>query len=270
MKKKLILVQIILLIVSLLTGCFSKVNKENIIEISPFKVENKSLIQLILPNRSLNCLITELTGISEINQEIEIDEVLDLMRKRTLDSDSFVSLELIKFIKTSIVSDTIYIDYSFQDSINLSEVEECLMLYSIVNTVSNYKGIKFVKLSNSNGSKKFLNYFNIEDPLTPTKILLYRDYASPIEAIKKFLNSANIKKETYSILEAQIRNILFDTGTDIMSTNIIDYEYNKYSEYVTVNIKINLRDNSNNSINKEVSFLLELVNGRFIIKEILE
>lgn len=270
MKKKLILAQIVVIIFFLLSGCFSRGKEVEITEISPFKIKEKSLVQLILPNKSLNCLITELSGVSEFNQENEVKEVLEILRKRTLESNSFVSLGLINFLKLSVVSDTVYIEYAFQDSINLSEMEECLMLYSIVNTVSNYQGIKFVKLSNNNGSKHFLNYFSIEDPLTPTNLLLYRDYVSPIKSIELFLKSANSKKETYSILESQIKNLLFNTGTDIVSYKITDYEFNKYSEYITADIKLVMKDISNNSINKEVSFLLESVNGKFIIKEIFE
>ena len=71
-------------------------------------------------------------------------------------------------------------------------------------------------------------------------------------------------------MEAEVRNIFYNTGFDIVSYRLLKYEYNKYGEYVTVKTNIMLQDSSSNLINENLSFLLELINGKYIIKEIVE
>ncbi|WP_073047328.1 GerMN domain-containing protein [Dethiosulfatibacter aminovorans] len=267
MKNK-IMISILAVVILLTTSCTR--SEDDVIRISPFSEEENVYVQLYLPNKSMSCIITELSGVYDLNEAKEIEETLDIMQNRTMESGSFVSMEYLKILNTSVVSDTVFIEYYFDNGNELDEMEECLMLYSIVNTATNYENIDFVKLTNSNGSNYFSKYFNIESPFTPTNTLLYKDYISPIETVEKFLNSVIVKNIPDSAAEAKANNIFYNTGFDIVSYKITKYEYNKYGEYVTVKTNIMLQDSSGNYTNENISFLLELSSGKYKIKEIVE
>lgn len=267
MKSK-VMISILAIVVLLMASCAR--SEDDVIRISPFSEEENVYVQLYLPSKSMNCIITELSGVYDLNEAKEIEETLDIMQNRTKESASFVSMEHLKIFNISVVSDTVFIEYSLDHSIKIDEMEECLMLYSIVNTATNYENIDFVKLTNSDGSNYFSKYFNIESPFTATNTLLYKDYISPIKTVEKFLNSIIVKNAPDNAAEAEVNNIFYNTGFDIVSYKISKYEYNKYGEYVTVKTNIMLQDSSSNYINENISFLLELTNGKYIIKEIVE
>ncbi len=268
MKNK-VMILILALMAVFMTSCFRSEN-DDVIKISPFSEEENVYVQLYLPSKSMNCIITELSGVYDLNEAKEIEETLNIMQNRTRESESFVSMEHLNIFNISVVSDTVFIEYSLDNSIELDEMEECLMLYSIINTAANYENIYFVKLTNSDGSDYFHRYFNIESPFTATNALLYKDYLSPIDTVEKFLNSIIVKNIPNNVAEAEVSNIFYNTGFDIVSYKISKYEYNKYGEYVTVKTNIMLQDSSSNFINENISFLLELTNGKYIIKEIVE
>lgn len=268
MKNK-VMILILVLIAIFMTACFRSENKD-IIKISPFSEEENIYVQLYLPSKSMNCIITELSGVYDLNEAKEIEETLNIMQNRTKESESFVSMEHLNIFNISVVSDTVFIEYSLDDSIVLDEMEECLMLYSIINTAVNYENIDFVKLTNSDGSDYFYRYFNIKSPFTATNSLLYKDYLSPIDTVEKLLNSIIVKNITDNVAETEVRNIFYNTGFDILSYKIAKYEYNKYGEYVTVKTNIMLQGSSGDFINEKISFLLELTNGKYKIKEIIE
>jgi hypothetical protein len=267
MKNK-VMILILALMAVLTTSCFR--SEDDVIKISPFNEEENIYVQLYLPSKSMKCIITELSGVYDLNETKEIEETLSIMQNRTRESESFVSMEPLNIFNISVVSDTVFIEYSLDNSIELDEMEECLMLYSIINTAVNYEDIDFVKLTNSDGSDYFHRYFNIESPFTATNALLYKDYMSPINTVEKFLNSIIVKNIPDNVAEAEVSNIFYNTGFDIVSYKISKYEYNKYGEYVTVKTNIMLQDSSSNFINENISFLLELTNGKYIIKEIVE
>jgi hypothetical protein len=267
MKNKVVIL-ILIMMALIMTSC-SK-SEDEVIKISPFSEEENIYVQLYLPSKRMNCIITELSGVYNLDETREIEETLNIMQDRTKESGSFVSMEQLEILNISVVSDTVFIEYLFDHDLEIDEMEECLLLYSIVNTATNYEDIDFVKLTNSNGNNYFYKYYNIESPFTATNTLLYKDYLSPVETVEDFLDAIIVKNIPDNAIEAEVRNIFYNTGFDIVSYRISKYEYNKYGEYVTVKTNIMLQDSSSNLINENISFLLELINGRYIIKEIIE
>jgi hypothetical protein len=266
-KKNLIYIVILSFILS---GCYDRgVEEADIMKISPFKEYENALVQLYLPNRNLKCIITELSGVSNFDQSNEIMESLNHMKKRTSESYNFVQMKDFNFLNVSVVSDTAFIEYDNLGNTDFTEMEECLLLYSIINTVANTKGVDFVKLTNNSSSKQFIKYYNIEAPFSSTNTLLYKDYQSPIETIKNFLDNVIEGKEPASIAESEINNIIYNLSFDAIGYRIKTYEYNKYGEFITANVQIVLTDSFRNITTVKLSFLLELSGGKFVIKEII-
>jgi len=258
------------MILSVTTSCYSRGKEENVIKISPFRIEQSAFLQLYIPNISQSCLITEMIGVSEIDKSQEVAESINLLVKRTRESLSFVNMDIIVFLNISVVSDTAFIEYEFQENAELTEMEEALLLYSIINTASTPQEIEFVKLTNNSGSKYFYNYFNIEVPLAPSNALLYKDYVSPITPVKGLFDSIIAGRQLTTLEDIEINNIIQNLTFQIKRYNILNYEYNKYGDFTTVKAKIAFMDEIYNTKTLEVSFLLELTSGRFAIKEIIE
>jgi len=126
-----------------------------------------------------------------------------------------------------------------------------------------------VKLSNSSSDKYFFSKYNIDVPLASTNALLYKDYVSPIQTVANLLNAIVEKRELPSIADNEVSAILQSITFEIKRFDIMDYEYNKYGDFVTVRSKIIFGDNLSNEKTMELSFLLELLSGRFEIKEII-
>ncbi|MBN2285064.1 MAG: hypothetical protein JXQ26_03375 [Tissierellales bacterium] len=270
MKKINLFIIFLLLVVFISAGCTPKGDEDQVLKISPFNEYENTLLQLYLPNKNLSCIITEISGVSDFDDSNEIMEMLNFMKNRTSESRSFVQMEGINFLTASIVSDTAFIEYDVSEDLMMSEMEECLLLYSIINSVSNIKEVNLVKLSSSTGSKQFMKYYNIETPLAPTNTLLYRDYQSPLSPIENMMNSVMTRKEPNNPTEAEVSDIVYNTEFDIVDYTIKSYEYNKYGEYITVRTQVVFTDSSNNLITIVFDFLLELTGGRFKIKEIIK
>jgi len=87
--------------------------------------------------------------------------------------------------------------------------------------------------------------------------------------VANLLNAIVEKRELPSIADNEVSAILQSITFEIKRFDIMDYEYNKYGDFVTVRSKIIFGDNLSNEKTMELSFLLELLSGRFEIKEII-
>jgi hypothetical protein len=253
-----------------MTACYSRGKEEDVIKISPFRIEQSAFLQLYIPNKSQSCLITEMIGVSEIDESREVAESLNLLVRRTNESVNFVNMDSIIFLNISVVSDTAFIEYEFQENTELTEMEEALLLYAIINTASIPQEIDFVKLNNNSGSKYFFEHYNIEVPLAPSNALLYKDYVSPIKTVKGLFEAIIDGRALTTLEDIEINNIIQNLTFQIKRYNILNYEYNKYGDFTTVKARIVFMDEIYNSRTLELSFLLELTGGRFNIKEIIE
>lgn len=265
-----IIIMICIMSSLVLTSCYSRGKEEEVVKISPFRIDQSAFLQLYIPNKSQSCLITEMIGVSEIDESREVAESLNLLVKRTGESVNFVNMNVIVILNISVVSDTAFIEYEFQENTELTEMEEALLLYALINTASVPQEIEFVKLNNNSGSKYFFEHFNIETPLAPSNALLYKDYVSPIMTVKGLLDQMIEGTPLTSLEDIEINNIIQNLTFQIKRYNILNYEYNKYGDFTTVKTKIVFMDEIYNSKTLELSFLLELTSGRFTIKEIIE
>lgn len=267
-RKIIILICIMSLLVT--TSCYSRGKEEDVVKISPFRIEQSAFLQLYIPNISQSCLITEMIGVSEIDESQEVAESLNLLVKRTRESLNYVDMDVIVFLNISVVSDTAFIEYEFQENTELTEMEEALLLYAIINTAAIPQEIEFVKLTNNSGSKYFFEHYNIEVPLAPSNALLYKDYVSPILPVKGLFDSMIAGRPLTTLEDIEINNIIENLAFEIKRYNILNYEYNKYGDFTTVKTKIVFMDEIYNTKTLDLSFLLELASGRFTIKEIIE
>ncbi len=270
--KNRILAMILLLITTVaISGCYHRgIEDESVFKVSPFRVEQSAFLQLYIPNKSQSCLIRELVGVSEIDESREIEEALRLLKKRSTESVNFVNMNSLVFLNITVLTDTVYIEYEFLPETQLTEMEEALMLYAIINTATTHPEIDFVKLNNNHGYTVFFNYYNIEVPLASTPTLLYKDYISPYRSLEGWLEAMMEKREFPFVDELVVSAFHRIKTTPLSNYALESVEYNKYGEYVTMRVKMGLYDDEENRRDVHWSFLLELTGNRFFIKELLD
>ncbi|MFW5891410.1 MAG: hypothetical protein ACOCUI_04245 [bacterium] len=267
--KKYIIILLIILIFS--TSCSTTEEESDVAKILPYNEEQnqQDLVQIFLPNRNLSCITNELTTIKDVTKENYIDRALEATITRSLESNSFIDLDILNIVKTDEVDETVFLTIEWKEDIYLNEKEECLILYSLVNTAAAMDGIQFVKIIN--GDKDFFNNkYYIGEALSPSNTILYKDYVKPINTVDNTLNIYFKDRNVFEDTSEEAVKFLDENISQYIGYNIKNFYYNQYNSLLTVNIDVSFYNESYVKIDRNLSFLLEYINGKFRIREIYE
>ncbi len=267
--KRYIIVIIIILIIS--SSCTVPQEESDVTKILPYNEEKnrQDIVQIYLPNRNLSCIINEFITIKDITKETYIDRALENTINRSLESTSFIDMNILNIVKTDVVDETVFLTIEWKDNIYLNEEEECLILYSLVNTVSSMDGIQFVKIIN--GDKDyFFNRYYIGEALSPSKTILYKDYIKPINIVENILNTYFKDRNIFGESSEEALKFLDENISDYIGYNIKRFHYNQYNSLLTVSVDAVFYNKSYIREDRKINFLLEFINGDFRIREIYE
>ena len=266
--KKITLLIIILFLI-LFSSCSENNEESDVIKIIPFNEDKnkEEIVQIYLPNINLSCLITELTTIKDITKETYIERSLQRMIMRSLESKSFIDMNIINIMKSDIVDETVFLTIEWKDNVYVNEEEECLILYSLINTVSSMDEIQYVKIINET-KNFFFSKYNIKEAFSPSNTVLYKDYVKPINIVDEILNDYFYNEDIHSNASEKAVKFLNENLSEYIGYNIKNYYYNQYNTLLTVTIEATFYNEKYSRTDEELSFLLEYNNGKFRIREI--
>lgn len=285
MKSKIL--ALVLIFIFFFTGC----NENKIIyeepnshlPINPFPEKNIHNITLYFPDKDLNYLVPEIREVDIKNQPIEKIIIEELLRGTQNEELTNLIPSGTRLISTDIVGKVIYLNFSKElIKESMSEKEEALVLYSIINSAAQIENVDKVQiLIEGETSEVFCRYFTINKPKEPSTLIIKNKYISPISTVIKYYN--NIIKHNY----IEIANLFHINGDRNMNyytikSYIQDY-YGNISKYLVKEYKINNYDKFvdiyvtfelfyNNDMKKKIQeeeFKLILSNGKFKINEII-
>jgi hypothetical protein len=126
MRKYLIIILIVLLFT---TSCAPQQEESSVTKILPYNEEKnqQDIVQIFLPNINLSCVINELVTIKGITKETYIERAIETTITRSLESSSFIDMNILNIIKTDVVDETVFLTIEWKDGIYLNEEEECLI-----------------------------------------------------------------------------------------------------------------------------------------------
>jgi len=262
---------ILLIILILSSSCTATEEESNVTKIVPYNEEKnqQDIVQIYLPNRNLSCVINELTTIRDITKETYIDRALETTITRSLESNSFIDMNILNIIKTDIVDETVFLTIEWKEGIYLNEEEECLVLYSLVNTAASMDGVQFVKIIN--GDKDFFyNKYYIGEALSPSNTILYKDYVKPINTVDDIFYTYFKDRNVFGESSEEAIKFLDENISQYIGYSIKNFNYNQYNTLLTVNIEVVFYNDSYIREDRHLSFLLEYINGKFRVREIYE
>ena len=247
---------IIVLITIVLTGCdkYDVVSQdnENYPIITPFlKGENKEVV-FYYPNSDLEYLVTETVKI-EIEYEKDTFEIVarELLDKLRIIGENELISNKADLIAIDVVGGTAYVNFTKElVNGNMSESEEALLLYSIVNTISRLESVEDVQILIEGKDKStFCKYYSIRIPLKPSMLIVNREYMSPITTITQYYDC--LKNEEYDKIMTFIENRNNNIDSNMLKKYLINsygnikyYQIQKYSidKYdVNMNVEMDIR-----------------------------
>lgn len=274
-----------IIILTVLIGCqrYDDMDdsRENIQIISPYSTENNFHVTLYYPNSSLNRLDSKDIEIKNITNSLET-EILERLIEE-IDYDNMINLipEGTKVLSVDVSDQIAYINFSKEIiKKNITGEEEALLIYSIVNTMTELDSVNSVQLL-INGERKeiFSNYYSIENPLKYSKLIVKEDYIDPIYTIKKYYELVR-EKRLISLVDMfgkadRNENIAYaiqSIDKNISDYNIKSFVINNYKRSILVDVEIEITTNDNKSIEKNEVFSLIFSDEQklFKINEIYE
>lgn len=269
MRNKITLLLLILIII-IIYFQFAIIQKETseLPPIEPFSSYKDFIVTLYYPDISMSKLVPEIRKISNDNAKIEEIIIKELLKGTNNEKLINVIPNKTKLISITTVGDVIFINFS-KKIINkdLTEKEEALMLYSIVNTITQLKNITQVQILIEGEIKEiFQNHFKISESLEYRSIFM-NDYNSPIMVVHEYYNSIiylNYKKLTelfVDVSKVEIRELLKEFQIDsknLIYYNIIDYSINIVDNENT-NVRVKIKEMYKNE-QKDRDYIFYIVN----------
>ncbi|QIB26635.1 GerMN domain-containing protein [Caloranaerobacter azorensis] len=285
MKGKILI--LILSFVFFFTGC--NVNKtvceesDDYPPISPFPKKNIHNITLYFPNKNLDYLVPEIRKVDVRNQPIEKIIIEELLKGTHNEQLTNLIPSETRLISTDIIGKIMYLNFS-KELIreDLSEKEEALVLYSIINSAAQVENVDEVQILIEGETREvFYKYFTIDKPKKTSSLIINNAYVSPISTVMEYYN--NIINQDYigvidlfHISESENKNYYAlesyfqDYYGNISKYLIKEYKISNYDKFVSVYVVLELF--YNNNMDKKVQeqeFILILEDNKFEINEIL-
>ncbi|MBS4535841.1 GerMN domain-containing protein [Clostridium sp. D2Q-14] len=279
MNKSFFIILLSILLILLIIGCQKYDDFDNLGEntqiISPYSTENDFDVALYYPDLSLSRLVRKDIKIKNITNSIEMEVLQRLIRG--INDENIVNLipRNTKVLSVEVSDQIAYINFS-KDIIekDITQEEEALLIYSIVNTMTELDSINSVQIL-INGERKdiFLNYYNIENPLKYSKLIVKEDYVNPINTIEKYYKMVREKDAanlvgvfTKSERKDKIAYTIKHIEKNIDGYNVKSYIINNYEYSNLIDVEIEVITSEGKSINKNEVFSLVYSNEQNIFK----
>lgn len=242
MNKNHIIIFVILLI--FLNGCTSYTNiskkSKNSPIITPYSSKSNMDFTLYYPDKSESRLIPKKVNIKHITKNVE-EELIEKLITGIEDEDVTTILpKKTKVLSTEIADETLYLNLSKDiKNIDITPKNEALLLYSIVNTMTQLDNINNVQiLLEGEREEIFVKYYRIGDPIIYSNIIVDYEYINPLDTIKVYYDS--IKEDDYLKLVRLFKN---KNKKDIMAIEM-EYSKEKFKEYEILDYTLNNHGNS--------------------------
>lgn len=249
---------LIFIVTFLLSGCNNRYNvKENVQLpiIEPYTSDLRSNINLYFVDKDMSKLAIEkrtFKGEMTSIKNVLVNQLLTGPKSSEYINIIPSDLKILSVIEKDHV---IYVNLSKDiDKIDVDEKEEALILYSLINTVSNYSKNDNVQIFiEGKRRNKFINYYKIDEPLLYSNLIL-ENYQSPIAVIEKYFNSILNKKYLHAVrmrykyVNNDIRknDLIFELESqfeNITEINIKSYNIDKYDNEINLYMKIEMYNN---------------------------
>lgn len=249
--KKYIVTFCLILFIFLSVGCSNVeiIKKDDTSQIiSPFTGDYESEIIIYYPMVEQSKLGKESRLIDSQNKSYE-EVVLDEILKGPINREfRQIMPSNLKILSVDVIGQIAYLNFNSElINSNYAESEEILMIYSIVNTMTQIDKITSVQFLVDGDRASFKNNsLQITEPLDSSKFLSNIEFVSPINFIENYYNRLVENKElseNYYNPNKEIHNSL--ENLDIEAFKIMEVRYNKYSTSLAVNIKIEYQKNGN-------------------------
>lgn len=243
--------------------------------LSPYSTDNSFEITLYYPNKSMDKLIPKTRQIEEITNNLEI-EILERLIEGIDDSNIKNLIPKNTKVRSLDISDQIaYINLSSEvKRKDLNQKEEALLVYSIVNTITQLDSVNSVQLLiDGERSESLANYYSIENPLKYSELIVSNSYVDPLETVKKY----------YEVLKDKDANKLADIfrqvdkksrvaygmqyiNNEAKKYDVKSYNINKYNNSILLDVKVELTTTANKTIEKNHVFSLVYSHDENIFK----
>lgn len=256
----------------LLMGCSSQLSKGNDAEslpiIKPFPGDYGKEMSVFFPEQFQNMLSEEKRIIENENKKYEEIMVDELLKGPVSSSLRKIIPEGTELLSVEVLGQIGYVNFNKSFLSNkLSEEEEVLMIYSVVNTLTQIDKISKVQILIEGERPSKSNYIEISEPLDSSYLIEKYPYYSPIKPINDYY-SRMVNKEDYMPKEGYISDNYIEF-IQIDSFKIKGYRFNKYSTNMRVSVDIEYKVKSESEYRTDTQiFTMNFSNGRFYIKEV--
>lgn len=271
--KSLNLALLIVFITLALFGCTSDESlkpSEDVKIIEPFKVYKKDYVTVYFVDEKLEKLSEKAVKVEE--RGIPIEEFLAKTLKQGPKSKDIKTIipSDVEFLSIDLIDKVAYLNLSKNISKeDMTENEEALLLYSIVNTFTGFDNIDKVQILINGEIKEVLSkHYSIEEPLEFCEALTEK-YINPMQAIAEYYD-AIIKRHSYKLQEKiykyDIRgySVLLDLFADKRFSDVENfifenYKINGYGDYFKVEFKMSLeyKDGTKKEFDESINIIYE-------------
>ncbi|RKD32475.1 GerMN domain-containing protein [Thermohalobacter berrensis] len=273
---------VIMIFTILLMGCVQpniQQDSEKYPPISPFPKKGKTEITLYFPDENLEFLVPEKRKMEKLEISKIVQELLNGTKRKDLKNIIPKDTQL---LSTDIIGEVAYVNFSKELAKATIEKNESLIIYSIVNSVTQLEDVSKVQILIEGELKEVLyKHYSIDEPKSPSELIVNREYVSPMDTIIRYYE--NLKKKDYhrilklidienreDINYLTVRSYYEKYYEDIANYEIKSYVINEYGENINVKIRIDIYYN-NGMKKKEVTENLNLIfkDGNYKITDIL-
>lgn len=276
---------IIIFIIIIISGCeiYDDVESsdENTPIITPNPLEDSFDVKLYYPDKYNEKLIVKNITIKDLTRKLEI-EVLEKLISSLDDNSSNNLIPNDTRIRSIDIEDQIaYINFSNElKKKELTENEEVLLIYSIVNTMTELDSINSVQILIDGEKEEVLeDVFSIENPIKYSELIVSNEYNNPLDTIEEYYNILNSRDTTKLALlfknidkKSRVYYEMQYVDRNIKDYNIKSYKLNNYRSSILVDVKVEAvtSDNKKAEYNEVFSMIYteSSPNNTFKINEI--
>jgi len=219
----------------LLSGCqsynsYSIVEKDsnNYPPINPFPKSSEVEVTLYFPNTNESFLSIENRVVNIQNEDIERVVIRELLKGTEQDNLKSLIPNGTELSSLATRNGIVYIN--FTNNIlenNYDERREALLLYSIVNSLTALDNIDKVQIYIQGESRKLFNkYYQINEPLEFSDLIVENQYHSPLETIKEYYDIV-VNKDYCNLNDI----LLFEGQTGVDCSTYRSYYETLYKDF---------------------------------------
>ncbi|WP_352420092.1 GerMN domain-containing protein [Proteiniborus sp.] len=229
----------ILILIVFLSGCqsYTTIHEDDINYpfINPIPKGTQAQINLFFPLKKVDVLAKEIRTVNLENRKLET-VVIDELLKGT-DNDEFRNVipNGVKLLSINIQDSIAYVNFN-KALINekVEEVEEALIIYSIVNSLTSIEDIDKVQILIEGEKREKFYIYKLNEPIEFSHLVLDMPYNSPIIKVKEYYNALMERdyRKMFEMESTQYKNEtrynIFELYYETQNRGLVDYEITNY------------------------------------------